>query len=78
MAQAVGVAVSRLAMMLVATFSAIIFFSFFPPVFFPSLVTFSHRRRGRIKKHILRKLTGAPKNQRVDHLPDPVGHFEAP
>ena len=78
MARAVGVAVSRLATTLVATISAIIFFSFYPPSFFPSPVTFSHRWRGRIKKLIERKLIRAPKNLRVEHLPDPVDHFEAP
>ena len=35
----------------------------------------SHRRSTRIKKLILRKLTGVPINLGVDHSPDPVGHF---
>ena len=35
--------------------------SFFPPVFFFSVVTFSHRRSAQIKKLILRKLLRMPK-----------------
>ena len=47
----------------------------FPPVFFSSVVTFSHRGSARIKTLIEQKLTGAPKNLGVDPFPDPVGHF---
>ena len=42
---------------------------------FPPL---SHRRSARIKKLIVRKLTGAPKNHGVHPFLDPVGHFGAP
>ena len=42
---------------------------------FPPL---SHRRSARIKKLIVRKLTGAPKNHGVHTFLDPVGHFGAP
>ena len=38
----------------------------------------SHKRSARIKKLILRKLMGEPKNLGVNHFPDPFGHFEAP
>ena len=31
-----------------------------------------------IKKLILQKLTGEPKNLGVDPFPDPIGHFGAP
>ena len=54
----------RLATMLVATISIVIFFSVFSPRF-SSVVYFSHRRSARIKL-ILWKLT------------DPIGHFGAP
>ena len=53
-------------------------FSFFFPLFFPSVAIFSHRRSARIKKRIQRNLTGAPKNLGVDHFPDPGGHFGTP
>ena len=43
-----------------------------------SVTTFSHGRSAWIKKHIQRKLTGAPKYLEVDTFPDPVGHFGAP
>ena len=46
-------------------------FSFFS---FP-VVYFSHRRSARIKKLILKKLTGASKNLGVDTFPDPVSQF---
>ena len=42
---------------------------------FPPL---SHRRSARIKKLIVRKLTGAPKKHGVHPFLDPVGHFRAP
>ena len=42
---------------------------------FPPL---SHRRSARIKKLIVRKLTGVPKNHGVHPFLDPVGHFGAP
>ena len=42
---------------------------------FPPL---SHRRSARIKKLIVRKLTGVPKNHGVPPFLDPVGHFGAP
>ena len=45
---------------------------------FISVATFSHRRNARIKKLILRKLTGTPKNLGVDTFPDPLCHFGAP
>merc|ERR1711954_400716 len=59
---------------------------YFPPAccllrfaaFFFSVATFSHRRSARIKKLILRKLTGSPKNLGVDTFPDPLRHFGAP
>ena len=38
----------------------------------------SHRRNARIKKLILQKLTGAPKNLGIDHYTDPGGHFGSP
>ena len=41
---------------------------------FPPL---SHRRSAQIKKLIVRKLTGAPKNHGVHPFLDPVGHFGA-
>ena len=53
----------------------LIYFSF---LFLFPVVYFSHRRSARIKKLILRKLTGAPKNLGVDTFPDPVSHFGAP
>ena len=43
-----------------------------------SVTTFSHRRSAWIKKHIQRKLTGAPKYLEVDTFQDPFGHFGAP
>ena len=47
--------------------------------FFPfSVATFSHRRSAQIKKLILQKLMGAPRNLGVHHFPDPVGYFGAP
>ena len=52
----------------------------FSPLFFPrffSIATFSHRRSAWIKKLIYQKLTGTPKNLKVDTFPDPVGHFGA-
>ena len=39
------------------------------PLFFSSIVYFSHRRSARIKKIVYRKLIGAPKNLRVDTSP---------
>ena len=42
---------------------------------FPPL---SHRRSAWIKKLIVRKLMGAPKNHGVHPFLDPVGHFGAP
>ena len=84
LARACGVPVGgrsggRLATTLVATINVIIFFfSFlFSLFFFFSVVYFSHRRSARIKKLILRKLTGAPQNLGVDTFLDPVGHFGA-
>ena len=73
LARACGVPVcrrsgGRLATTLVATKNDIIFFSF-SPRFFSSVATFSHRRSDQIKKLILQKSTGAPKNL--------VGHFGA-
>ena len=50
---------------------------FFSCLFF-STVFFSHRRSARIKKPILQKLTGAPKNLGLDTFLDPVSHFGAP
>ena len=81
LARACGVPVGRrsggrLAMTLVASINVIIFFLFSFLFFFP-VVYFSHRRSARIKKLILRKLTGAPKNPGLDPLPDHVGHFGA-
>ena len=52
-------------------------FSLFFSLFFFSITTFSHKRRARIKKLILRKLTKGPKNLRVHPFPDPCGHFGA-
>ena len=43
---------------------------FFPPC--SSIATFSHRRSGRIKKLIQRKLLRMPKNLGVHPFPDPV------
>ena len=73
LARVVGVAVGRLATTLVATISTVTysFFLFFP---FFSVVYFSHRRRARIKKLILRKLLEMANNLRLD----PLGHFGAP
>ena len=58
-----------------------LFSIFFHSIF--SVATFSHRRSAQIKKLLLRKLTGAPKNLGVDHFPTPSailrppgGHFE--
>ena len=82
LAQAVSVPVvqhsgGRLATTLVATIYVIILhFPLFP--FFFSVATFSHGTIARIKKLILRKFTGAPKNLGVDTFPDPVGHLGAP
>ena len=76
MARAVGVAVGRLAMTLVATI-----FSFSPRFFFrffSSVVTFSHRRSARIKKPILRKLIGVPKNLGLDPISRPCRQFWGP
>ena len=73
LARAVGVAVSRLATALVDCY----FHRYFFPHHFP-VATFSHRRSAQIKKLILSKLTGAPKNLGLDPFPDPVGHFGAP
>ena len=75
-ARAVGIPVGprsggRLVMTLMATKKSLFFY-----LFFPSVATFSHSAR--IKKLILQKLTGAPKNLDVDHFLDPVGNFEAP
>ena len=46
--------------------------------FFFSVATFSHRRRARIKKLILRKWLEMANNLGLDPFPDPVGHFGAP
>ena len=62
----------QLAMTLVTTINDII-----SPPFFFSVFYFSHRRRARIKKHILRKLTGASKNM-GRHLSRPCRPFWGP
>ena len=58
------------------TLPAKLFFHFF------SIATFSHRRSARIKKLILQKLTGAPRNLGIDPFQTPTailgpsgGHF---
>ena len=53
------------------SFTLLLFFHF-------SATTFSHRRNARIKKLILWKLTGAPKNWGVDTFSDSDGHLGAP
>ena len=63
--------ISRLAMRLVISTST------FLPLFF-RVTTFFNRTAPQIKKLILQKLIGAPKNLGVDTFPDPVGHFGAP
>ena len=55
------------------------FFSrFFPPFFFSSVATFSHRRSARIKKLILRKLLRMPKKVLGRHLSRPRQPFWGP
>ena len=71
-------------MMLVATFSVIIFFfppsphvlpPILPPLFF---VYFSHSVEVKMKKLILKKLIGMPKILGVRQFADPFSHFWAP
>ena len=74
-----SVSVGRLATTLVATKN--VFIIFFPPVFpvfFFSVVTFSHRRSVLIKKPILGKLIRAPNNLALDPFPDIVSYFVTP
>ena len=54
------------------------FCSLFPPLFFSSVATFSHKRSARIKKLIQQKLIRAPKTLEAETFPDSVGHLWAP
>ena len=58
--------------------SSFFFFFLFLFFFFLSVVYFSHRRSARIKKLMVRNLTGAPKKHGLHPFLDPVGHFGAP
>ena len=50
---------------------------FVSSIFF-SVEPFSHRRSAPIKKHILKKLLGAPNNLGIDPFLDPIGHLGPP